>query len=119
MFGETQMTSSALDSHSEEGAGALTWGTALSLTREMLDAARAGEWNRVLRLEPERRRLIERFLSAGVSPEEAELVRDGIIDILNCDQELMRLSWGRERRLPDNVIPFKPRGTEKGLSAGI
>lgn len=119
MFGETQMTKPALDSHCEEDASAVTWGTALSLTHEMLDAGRAGDWDYVLRLEPERRRLIDRALAAAVAPGEAGLVRDGIADILSCDRELLQLSWGRKRDLPDNVIPFRPRGSGKGASRAI
>ena len=107
MYSEMRMTSSAPDSRSEEGVRASGWNAVLSLTREMLDAARSGNWDHVLRLEPVRRERIERFFAEGIAAHETGLVRTGIIDILSADEELLRLSRGYEQRLPANVIPFR------------
>jgi len=68
------MTNTALDSHVVETARAFAWSTLLSLTQQMLDAAHAGEWGRVRRLEADRRQRIEHFFSVAVGPDETELV---------------------------------------------
>jgi hypothetical protein len=103
------MTSWAFDSCFSETERVLSWDTLLRLTREMLDAGRTGDWNRVLYLEANRRERIERFFSVGIAPDETELVRDGIIEILESDLELLRLSQGYERKRPTNVIQFSRR----------
>jgi len=113
MFGSKQMTSSALESCFAEDARACAWSTLRSLTHEMLDAAQAGEWDRVRHIEPDRRQRMERFFSAGVASGEVELVRDGIIDMLASDQELLRLRRGYKRKRPANIIQFRRRVSAK------
>jgi len=105
------MTNTALDSHVVETARAFAWSTLLSLTQQMLDAAHAGEWGRVRRLEADRRQRIEHFFSVAVGPDETELVRDGILAIVRSDEELLRLGLGYGHKRPANVIQFKRRPT--------
>lgn len=107
------MTSSAFDSYVAENVRACAWNRLLSLSHKMLDAAHAGEWDRVVHLEADRRQRIERFFSVGIAPDETLFVRDGIIDILEADRELLRLSQGYDSKRLANVIQFRPRASAK------
>jgi len=67
------------------------WDDILEGTRELLAAAKAGDWDRATRLEGERRTRIERFFAAAPAPHEAAWVRSGIEEILASDARLLEL----------------------------
>jgi hypothetical protein len=67
------------------------WDGILAHTRDMLEAARAGDWDLVVPMERERHARIERFFSHAPAPHEAAWVRSGIIEILESDERLLVL----------------------------
>jgi hypothetical protein len=68
------------------------WDSILLRTREMLEAANAGDWDRVVDLEALRREEIAHFFAAGVAAYETARVRQGIQEILDSDRELLTMS---------------------------
>jgi hypothetical protein len=67
------------------------WDGILAHTRDMLEAAKTGDWERVIPLERERHARIARFFSRAPAPHETDWVRSGILEILESDEHLLVL----------------------------
>ena len=67
------------------------WHGILAHTRDMLEAAKTGDWDLVIPLERERHARIERFFSSAPAPHEADWVRSGIAEILESDERVLAL----------------------------
>ena len=63
----------------------------LNMTRDMLDCAGAGEWDRVAQLERERRDDLQQCFSQPVDAEHGELVSEALAVMLHLNDELMGL----------------------------
>lgn len=63
----------------------------LSVTRDMLDLARAGAWDRVTELERERRGDLQRCFATPLGAEHGELVAETLAVLLHLNEELMSL----------------------------
>ncbi len=63
----------------------------LSMTRDMLDLANNGEWERVAELERDRRGDLQRCFTEPVGPEHGELVAEALAVLLHLNEELMGL----------------------------
>ncbi|MGA7979727.1 MAG: flagellar protein FliT [Chromatiaceae bacterium] len=87
------------------------WDDILSRTREMLDAANAGDWDRVVVLEAERRNEISRFFSAGIAAYETVHVRRGIQEILESDRELLSMSQRQKRQRSADIVQLRRRAS--------
>jgi len=83
------------------------WERILSQTREMREAAEAGDWDRVVLLEAERREEIARFFKAGVADYERVHVRQGIQQILESDRELLALSQRQKARRSADILQLR------------
>jgi hypothetical protein len=91
------------------------WESILSHTREMREAAVAGDWDQVVLLEAERRAEIARFFKAGIADYERVHVRQGIEEILESDRELLALSQQQKSRRSADILQLR-RGV-RGRSA--
>jgi hypothetical protein len=85
------------------------WEVLLSITRQMLAMASAGDWDCVLPLEEERRARIARFFATTVSPQEADSVREGILEILESDKRLLELSQQQRGKRSADVLQFRQK----------
>lgn len=83
------------------------WDVILEQTRLMLDAAGAGDWERVVVLERERHGRIKRFFSDVPAPHEADWVRRGIEVILELDGRLLTLSQSGKTEASTAVIDIR------------
>ena len=63
----------------------------LSMTRDMLDLAQAGDWGRVTELERERRGDLQRCFATPLGAEHGELVAETLAVLLYLNEELMSL----------------------------
>lgn len=74
------------------------WEEIVGLSRQMLEAARAGRWERVTEVARLRRSRVEAFFEEPVADHEAEWVSNGIRGVLELDRELLTLvQAGREQ----------------------
>jgi hypothetical protein len=80
------------------------WDGILAHTRDMLKAARAGDWDRVIPLERERHARIAQFFSSAPAPHEAAWVRSGIIEILESDEHLLMLCQTRRDDASSGIV---------------
>lgn len=82
----------------------------LTMTRDMLNSAEDGDWERVARLERRRRDDLARCFSEAPSPEHGELVAEALAVILHLNEELMaRLRDARESVLQQGVAQVRTR----------
>ena len=63
----------------------------LGMTRDMLDLAQAGAWDRVTELERERRSDLQHCFATPVDVEHGELVAETLAALLHLNEELMSL----------------------------
>lgn len=63
----------------------------LSMTRDMLELASAGEWDRVAQLERERRDDLQQCFEQPVDADHGELVAEALAVMLHLNEELMEL----------------------------
>lgn len=61
------------------------------LSREMLERARAGEWQSVIDLEGRRQALMSRFFCPAPPPDQLQRLADRIREVLDLDREVMEL----------------------------
>jgi hypothetical protein len=80
------------------------WDGILAHTRDMLNAANTGDWDRVIPLERERQARIERFFSSAPAPHEADWVRSGIVEILESDKRLLALCQTRKEEASTGIV---------------
>ena len=95
--------------HIEDTSRASDWESLLLLTRDMLVTAKTGDWDSVLSFEEKRRAHIERFFATPVSAQEADAVRQGILEILDSDKRLLRLSQQQRRKRSAAVLQFRQK----------
>jgi hypothetical protein len=82
----------------------------LTMTRDMLAAAEAGDWERVAELERQRRDDLNQCFAAPPSQEHGELVAEALAVILHLNEELMsRLRAARESVLEQGVRQVRTR----------
>ncbi len=67
------------------------WDGILAHTRDLLKAAKDGDWDLAMLLERERHARIEHFFSNAPAPHETAWVRSGIVEILESDERLLAL----------------------------
>ena len=85
------------------------WGLILTHTREMLEAARCGDWERVTALETVRREGISRFFATAVARYEAQAVKRGIEEILATDRRVLALTRNQHALARGNIVQFRRR----------
>jgi flagellar protein FliT len=78
----------------EEQSGLLAaYESAWAVTRKMLDAARKGEWEELVRLEKLRAGLIARIQATGDPDRDGrDGINDLIVQIIDADKEISRLT---------------------------
>ncbi len=82
----------------------------LTLTRDMLALADAGDWDAVASLEQARREDLSACFSGTQDPGQAELVAEALAAILHLNEELMaRLTAARELALEQGVAQARTR----------
>lgn len=82
----------------------------LSMTREMVDLANAGEWDDVATLERSRRDDLQQCFASPVSPEHGELVAEALAVMLHLNEELMaKLSGARDAVLEQGAQQARRR----------
>ncbi|MFA7618489.1 MAG: flagellar protein FliT [Thiohalomonadaceae bacterium] len=64
----------------------------VSLSEQMLECARKGEWDAVPVLETQRREGLEAFFSNATLPEEAAFIEPALEGILEIDRQLIELA---------------------------
>ena len=87
---------------------------ALALTRDMLAYARAGDWDNLLKLEPERSRVVDELRAQDPSPGKDAKVgrkREVISEMLRMDEEIQLLTqdWMHELRDILNSVSTEQR----------
>ena len=80
------------------------WNRILAYTREMLQAARRGEWEAVAKQQAHRGQLIRDYFGVGVGPHEAPRVEKGIREILASDRDLLDLTVRERDQVGAKVI---------------
>lgn len=75
----------------------------LSLTRELLGSAQAGDWERVTILEGERRPFIHAIFPADVTVGDDSYRRAAIREILDADRQVMDLARQQRDRLQSQL----------------
>ncbi|MEY6431903.1 flagellar protein FliT [Thioalkalicoccus limnaeus] len=83
------------------------WDGILADTRAMLEAAQAGDWERVMRLERERQPRIERFFAAEPGPHETTWVRRGIEEILVSDEAVLTLCQAGRSAASSKILDLR------------
>lgn len=82
----------------------------LSMTRDMLDLAAAGDWDEVANLERARRDDLQQCFVQPVSAEHGELVSEALAVMLHLNEELMSLlSGARDAVLEQGVEQLRTR----------
>ena len=74
---------------------------ALDMSRRMVDLGDAGDWQGVIALEPERRRLLEQAFATHVPVD--ELVAERVQAILDLDKHLMAQSIEARDKVADEI----------------
>jgi hypothetical protein len=98
------------DGHSADPGPCQRLAGVLTMTRDMLDSAEGGDWERVAELERRRRDDLSRCFSEPPSPEHGELVAEALAVILHLNEELMtRLRDARESVLQQGVAQVRTR----------
>jgi len=96
----------------EGGQRAHDWPRIERLSRDMLAAARAGEWARVGELEAERGELIGQFFAQSLDAADAQALADGIRRVLESDR--LTLSLGGDER---EALKERMTGLARGSKA--
>ena len=78
---------------------------ALRLTAAMTEAAEAGDWDRLVELEAERRPLIEGAFEQ-VAPEDAAALGQAILDLMEADRHIMALARAGRTALASRLEDF-------------
>jgi hypothetical protein len=97
------------------------WDGILSHTRAMLEAGRAGDWDRVVALEAIRRDEIARFFAGGIADYEVVHVRQGIQEILESDRKLLDISQREKTQCSAQIVQLRRRAAVQrtyGAAAG-
>jgi len=82
----------------------------LTVTREMVALAEAGDWDAVAGREQDRRDDLARCFTEAVAPDHAELVAEALAAILHLNEELMAsLSKARDAVLQQGVAQVRTR----------
>lgn len=82
----------------------------LTVTREMVALAEAGDWDAVAGLEQSRRDDLARCFAEAVSPQHAELVAEALAAILHLNEEMMaKLASARDAVLQQGVAQVRTR----------
>lgn len=82
----------------------------LTMTRDMLESAESGDWERVAELERQRRDDLNACFTATPSQQHGELVAEALAVILHLNEELMsRLREAREAVLQQGVSQARTR----------
>lgn len=68
------------------------WAAILNLSHNMLKAAHAQAWDRLVKLEHDRRSRINRFFARVTEPEEILEITEGTHKILEIDNEIVAIS---------------------------
>lgn len=87
---------------------------ALSVTRDMLEFARNGDWDNLVRLESDRSRILERLATIDQAPPRDDSVsrkREIITQMLGMDEQIQTLSqdWMHELRDILNSVSTEQR----------
>jgi hypothetical protein len=69
-----------------------SWMTIRRMSRQLLNCARNSDWKAAVELQARRDGLIRGFFSNPVGASEADSVREGILEILAMDKEVMKLT---------------------------
>jgi len=85
------------------------WDGILADTRNLLAAARAGDWDRATRLERERRARIESFFATAPAPHEVAWVRSGIEEILASDARLLKLCQEGKEKVSAEIVELRQK----------
>ncbi|GAB5413235.1 MAG: hypothetical protein Cons2KO_08380 [Congregibacter sp.] len=86
----------------------------LSVTRDMLDLARDGDWDQVAELERARRGDLQECFAAPVSPEHGELVAEALAVMLHLNEELMSLIAGARDAVLEQGVQQKRKRSAVG-----
>ncbi len=90
----TAVTGETLKAYSDR-----EWSLIMSMTQQMREAAEAGEWAKLLDLEPKRRALLGDFFSRPVDPENIFKVQENIKTIMRLDKIITEASQARRDEL--------------------
>ncbi len=80
--------------------GGTSWGDIRGMSRRLLDHAQNNDWKAALEIQARRDGLIRGFFSSPVVTSEADsVVREGILEILELDEEVMELTRQERGRM--------------------
>jgi hypothetical protein len=83
------------------------WHTILKISGEMHELAQDMQWENLARLESKRHQLIKSFFSQPVAIEDADLIRAGIHNILDLDQQIISLGKKHRGEIGGKLVDFQ------------